>query len=111
MTRSEQKRAVWVRHIRAWLTSGQSRSAYCAANGINVHTLDYWRRREAVVERPKKRLPRRTSTSMTLIPVTVTPSVQAQPSVDVHSGTVRVCVPVDMAASWVAELVRGLLAC
>ena len=111
MKRSEQKRAGWVRHIRAWQASGQTRSAYCLAHGIKVQTLDYWRRRESLAGRSAKRSFGRTSTSLTLVPVTVTPSAPATPDIEVHCGGVRVCVPMGAAASWVVELVRGLRTC
>lgn len=108
---SEKRRARAARHVRAWQASGQSRSTYCAAHGIKVNTLDYWRRREAAsplrdrgVHAPKP----------TLIPVTVAataPSTSGVAGMRVDVGAVRIQLPDGIAASWLSELVRGLLAC
>jgi hypothetical protein len=34
---------MWARRLAACERSGLSRRAWCAAQGVNVHTLDYWR--------------------------------------------------------------------
>lgn len=34
--------AQWRARIAAWRSSGQTQAAYCAAHGLNVHTLGYW---------------------------------------------------------------------
>lgn len=37
MTQTQQK---WIRHVEAWQRSGQSLTAYCAAQGLKVDTLN-----------------------------------------------------------------------
>lgn len=39
------KRTIWARRIAACERSGMSRRSWCAAHGVSVNTLDYWRRR------------------------------------------------------------------
>lgn len=34
----------WVKRMRSWERSGQTRSAFCRSRGLNLHTFDYWRR-------------------------------------------------------------------
>jgi hypothetical protein len=38
------KRDQWLKRMRAWERSGQTRAAFCRSRGLNVHTFDYWRR-------------------------------------------------------------------
>ena len=38
------KREQWVKRMRAWERSGQTRAAFCRLRGLNLHTFDYWRR-------------------------------------------------------------------
>jgi len=42
--RNASKAAVWSKRITAFEASGQSRRAWCAAQGVGVRALDYWRR-------------------------------------------------------------------
>jgi hypothetical protein len=35
--------AYWRRHVDQYEASGQTRASYSSAQGIKVHTLDYWR--------------------------------------------------------------------
>jgi len=34
---------MWSARVAAFEASGQRRRAWCAAQGVNIHTLDYWR--------------------------------------------------------------------
>lgn len=38
------KRVVWSKRLDAWERSGQTRSAFCRAQRLNLSTFDYWRR-------------------------------------------------------------------
>lgn len=35
------KREQWVKRLRSWERSGQTRAAFCRARGLNLHTFDY----------------------------------------------------------------------
>jgi len=35
----------WRQHIEAFQSSGLSRKAYCRKHRLNIHSLDYWRKR------------------------------------------------------------------
>jgi len=51
----------WQQQIKAWQDSGLSQTAFCSAQGLRVHNLQYWRKRFATTE----------PTPSKLIPVTV----------------------------------------
>ena len=42
---SKAKEKYWSRHVADLEASGLSRKAYCRKKKINVHTLDYWKRK------------------------------------------------------------------
>lgn len=72
----------WRQQISQYETSGQTREAYCAAQGIKVHTLDYWRRR----------LKKPTAASASFenwIPVKI---LEEEASIDLNVGNVRITV-------------------
>ena len=35
----------WRQHVEAFRSSGLSRKAYCRKHQLNIHSLDYWRKR------------------------------------------------------------------
>jgi hypothetical protein len=35
----------WQRHIEAYRASGLTRKAYCRKHHLNIHQMDYWRKR------------------------------------------------------------------
>ena len=41
MSRSERSQEM-LAHVAAWKESGKSRASYCAAHGLNMHTMAYW---------------------------------------------------------------------
>ena len=41
--KSAGKARMWSTRVAAFEASGQRRRAWCAAQGVNIHTLDYWR--------------------------------------------------------------------
>ncbi len=112
MKRSEKRRVIAARHVLAWQASGQTRAVYCATQGINVCTFDYWRRREKLVSPlATQALNSRISP---LVPVIVRPAplaVLTEAGLSVDCGNVRIRLPQNISASWVSELVRGLFAC
>lgn len=72
------KARMWSTQVAAFEASGQSRRAWCAAQGVNIHTLDYWRlklrdraaskRETARIELTGHQLP---DTAIALVPVQV----------------------------------------
>lgn len=46
MAKADTKKAEqWQQHIEAYRTSGLTRKAYCRKHWLNIHQLDYWRKR------------------------------------------------------------------
>ena len=41
--RNAGKAQLWATQIAAFQASGQSRRSWCTTQGVNIHTLDYWR--------------------------------------------------------------------
>lgn len=103
------KREVWTRRIAAYERSGLNRRAWCEANDVSVHTLDYWRRQ---LRTSSARLPR---TRQTLVPVMVRAAElrgASELSIEVvfpDGVTLRVPPTVDRA--WLVGLLRELRAC
>jgi len=72
----------WRHQIEQYETSDQTREAYCASQGIKVHTLDYWRR--------KLSEPSAASTiSENWIPVKI---LEEESTIDLNVGKVRITV-------------------
>lgn len=105
------KQRQWARRVAAFERSGLGRHAWCKAQGLAAHSLDYWRQR--LRERPARAGGR----SKGLIPILVDPGVasptpSSSPMVEFAlTGGVRLRAPVGIDASWLASLVRGLDAC
>lgn len=104
------KAALWSKRLTACERSGLSRRAWCAAHGVNVHTLDYWRSRlraqPAKPTRPKRR-------SQALVPIVVGGSAPMSPAPMI---TLRLPGGIELSAAslearWLATLVRELGAC
>ena len=95
------KRAMWLKRIRAWERSGLSRSAFCVARRLNVHTFDYWRRALRADPPP----------ALVPVAVTVTPSPVAAPIDVLLPNGVRLQVPPGSDASLLRSLVEVLRAC
>jgi len=122
MERSK-KAVLWARRIAAWERSGLSRPAWCAAEGVNVHTLDYWRWRLRSPQ-PGARL-RSTahalarSKSGALVPIVVREPAPSVRGVGTGADAIEIALPGGMrmraAAStdvrWLAELIRELGRC
>jgi transposase-like protein len=98
------KRDEWAARIAAWERSGQSRRAWCDKHGVNVHTLDYWRRRFRSEPALRKRRAR-------LVPIVVAATTAAVPFAVVLPSGVQLRVPADADVAQVAALVRALQAC
>jgi hypothetical protein len=57
--RSTSNARIWATRVAAFEASGQNRRAWCAVEGVRIHTLDYWRlklRREAVSKQETARI-------------------------------------------------------
>lgn len=89
--KSASKARLWATQIAAFEASGQSRRGWCAAQRVNIHTLDYWRlklRDRAASMRTTTRLIRSSgapaqrppATAITLVPVQVRSGPTPAPS-------------------------------
>lgn len=107
----QDKQALWARRIAACERSGMSRRAWCAAKGVNVHTLDYWRYRlrAAGTEGPAKR--RRRDERQALVPLQVVGAASSGGAIELHRGEWRLRLPRDVDADWVASLLRAVASC
>lgn len=57
--RSASNARMWATRVAAFEASGQNRRVWCAAQGIRIHTLDYWRwklRRESLLKQETARI-------------------------------------------------------
>ena len=96
------KREQWVKRLRSWERSGQTRAAFCRLRGLNLHMFDYWRRALR-------------SASTALVPVVVAPREAARPVFDavievVLPDGIRLRVPPGSEAQ-VGAVVSALRAC
>jgi hypothetical protein len=76
--RSKSNARMWAARVGAFEASGQNRRAWCEAQGIRIHTLDYWRlklRREAESKHETARIEpaghHSPSTAIAVVPVRV----------------------------------------
>ena len=104
------KRQVWAGRIAACERSGMSRRAWCAANGVAVNSLVYWRRRL----RPQP-LRARGGRRQALVPIVVRDAARrdaAAASVEIAlpGGIVVRAVPT-LDVEWLGKLVRELRSC
>jgi hypothetical protein len=103
MGNREASRKAGLAHVRRWQCSGQTRAAYCADHGLNVTTFDGWRRRAKA--------------AVTMVPLTV--REDATRTTSPAGATIAVCcrngirleLGHDVAATWLADLLRALGAC
>jgi len=88
----------WRHQIAQYETSGQTREAYCTAQGIKVHTLDYWRRKltERTAENP---------TCESWIPVKI---FEEESSIELNVGKVRIMVRPGFRHDLLSEVLRVL---
>lgn len=100
------KREQWEVRISAWERSGLSRQSWCAKHGINVHTLDYWRRRVRDEAAPRRHL---TGTGLVPVVVAATAGVPAL-ELRLRDG-VQLSIPPGADVMQVAALVRALQTC
>jgi len=89
----------WRHQIEQYETSGQTREAYCTAQGIKVHTLDYWRRKltEPTAEK---------SSGESWIPVKI--FEEEEPSIELCVGKVRIMVRPGFRHDLLNEVLRVL---
>lgn len=97
----------WTRRLAAFEGSGLSRRAWCKAQGVNVHTLDYWCRRLRASPTGDR--------CAGLMPIMVRAEVPSSPmsvamTFEWPSG-LRLRVPSDANVLDVAALVRALAPC
>jgi transposase-like protein len=98
------KQAMWATRVAAWERSGLSRRVWCDRHGVNVHTLDYWRRRlPAGLRRRAGR-----DAGPGLIPLSVTGAAEIE---ILLPGGVRLRVPTGADVGQVVQWVQALRAC
>lgn len=102
VSKSEQ----WADRIAAWEGSGLSRRVWCGQHGVNVHTLDYWRRRLQC-----KSAPRVGQTDRPLVPIVVSAVAGSVPLQVWLPGGVQVHITCDADVAQAAQLVRALHGC
>ncbi len=103
--RDEVKAGVWAERIAAFERSDVSRRAWCAQNGVNKNTLDYWRKRLSAA------LPAVAPIRVTMRPAgEASVAVSAIVRIDLPHG-VRVHTAADIDTAWLAALVRGIAGC
>lgn len=109
MADSKQAR-VWARRVAAFERSEQTRGAWCAEQGVNANTLDYWRRKLKLG-------------STALVPIVIEPAARVTPvdrsnavggaalvEIALPNGTqIRVLPGTD--ALWLASLLQSLRTC
>lgn len=95
------KRTAWARRLKAWERSGQTRVAFCAAQGLSVSTFDYWRRTLRVAP------------GSALVPVVVaSPQASAAAPIEVMlCNGIRLLLPPGSDVSSVQRLVEVLQGC
>ena len=104
----DKREASWnasLAHVRRWQGGGQTRVAYCADHGLNVHTFDNWRRKA--------------NAPLTVVPVVVREEVAATIASAIRSTTivvscrngVRLELEPAVDVPWLIDLLRGLGAC
>jgi transposase len=105
------KQALWARRIAACERSGMSRRAWCTAQGVNVHTLDYWRYRlrAAGTKAPAKR--RRRNEQQALVPLQVVGAASSDGAIELHHGEWRLRLPRNVEVEWMAALLRAVASC
>ncbi len=103
-------RSQWRERVEAFERSGLSRRVWCAAQGLSVGTLDYWRYR---LRSTAKAVPKVGSQSM--VPIVVRsdePEATAGGTVTlVLLSGMRLSAPVGIDATWLARLLREIGAC
>jgi hypothetical protein len=92
----------WAKRIAAFEGSGLSRRAWCVQQGLNPHTLDYWRSRLREADPA--------AASAALVPIVVADNDAACVEIALPGGT-RVRAPDTVDAAWLSALVRGLSGC
>lgn len=106
-----EKERLWVRRMTEWERSGTRRRTWCVANGVSIHTFDYWRRRL------RTRVVAKGPAQQKLVPMVVksAPTMPSSPS----AATVEIALPRGIAlrtpaatdVRWLAALVREIEAC
>jgi hypothetical protein len=96
-------RAYWQKHLEAWEQSDLTQEAYCTQNGLSTKSFYRWRHAKR-----KKQLAA-TKSSLTLVPVSVSPSPASHGSViRLHSpGGWRIELPAGN-VPWLADVLRHL---
>lgn len=100
------KQDLWMGRISAWSASGLSRRVWCSEHGINVHTLDYWRR-----QLRSEPVPRKGKARTTLVPIMVAAGAAPAPTEVVLPSGVQLRIPAGADIAQVVLLVQALSAC
>jgi len=90
---------IWLQHIKAWQSSGQSQAAYCRQKELNTNTF--------AARLSDYRRSQRNDTEVGVIPIQVKPQ-SIGPVVLHHVKGHRLELPAPVSAIWLAELWRCL---
>jgi hypothetical protein len=93
---SAEKRQYWQAHSDGYAKSGQTRTAYCKQNNLNLQTFAYWRRRLKTESGPVK---------LVQLPATI---MQASGSLRVEVNGYNIEVSEGFSSGTLARLVRVL---
>ncbi len=96
---NKEREQLWQERLAQWQASGKSQRAYAIEHGFPVRQFGYWVRR---LRKPEG--------APALLPVRVSPSVTpASTSFSLRSERGwTLTLPIDVPASWLAELMRAL---
>lgn len=95
-------RDFWERHVLGLKASGQTRQAYCAAQGLNRHTLDSWRRRMADEQNAV------TEAALAFVPIVAKPPAKPDALELCWPSGVRLRFPAGCDVQWLSQMLAGL---
>ncbi len=103
------RRALWRGHVEALLASGLPRTAFCAQRGLSRSALYRWEQR---LRRESGESPtRKVKGGATFVPLRVAPAAPAAALALQVGGGMRLELPRDTDAAWLALLLRSLAGC
>ncbi len=105
MKAEDQKHVEWTAHIKGWEQSGLSQRGYCKKEGLKWPSFDYWRRRLKVLNKTERVIQEK---PLQLIPLKVSPSVDAKELRLIHASGWELRIPSTMEATWITTLLKYL---
>lgn len=113
---SNRRRQHWLDMSRKYEASGLSKTAFCEKEGINQHTLNYWRvmfKREMegkpYVRRGGKKSAKEIKRLNNLVPIVVTDQAESQQMIEVRTSQGHVVlIPMNAAPALIQEVFKAL---